>query len=142
MVWPLLPKILHCSYFFEPITTQSTQSQPSHVSISVHPMFAGLPNSLFFAAFGINTPSSKPRDGCKLLEPILVPLLNRFVHTSGTSRWWSGRSNLFCILSPAEKLLEVCPYRDSSLGYGSQRRDSCPYPQPSSQGYPRELSPI
>jgi hypothetical protein len=49
-------------------------------------------------------PSPKSRDGCKLLEPILVPFLNHFIHTSGTSRWWSGQSNLFCISFLAEKL--------------------------------------
>jgi hypothetical protein len=84
LVWPLLPKSLFFSNFFEPITTQS---QPSHISIFLHPTFTGQPNSLFFACFGINMPSPKSRDGCKLLELILVPLINCFVNTSGTSRW-------------------------------------------------------
>jgi hypothetical protein len=80
--------------FFEPITTQS---QPNHISIFVHPMFAGPPNSLFFATFGINTPSPKSRDACKLLEPLLVPLQNCFVHTS-----WSMHSNKHhgCVSAP------------------------------------------
>ncbi len=95
-----MPKILVFWIFFKPITTQS---QPNHVSNFVHPTFAGTLNSLFFASFGINTPSPKSRDKCKLLEPILVPLINCFIDTSGTSRWWSGRSDLFCILAPAEK---------------------------------------
>ncbi len=71
MVWPILSKILCFSEFFEPITTQS---QPNHAPIFVHPTFAGLLNSLFFATFGINTLSLKSRDACKLLEPILVSL--------------------------------------------------------------------
>ncbi len=94
-------KFLVSRFLFEPITTQS---QPVHVSIFVHQTFTGMSNSFFFASFSINTPSSKSRDGCKLLEPIFVPLLYSFVHTSGTSRWWSGRSDSFCILAPAEKL--------------------------------------
>jgi hypothetical protein len=83
LVWSLLPKILGFLNFFEPITTQS---QPNHESIFVYPMFAGMLNSLFFASFGINVPLPKSRDGCKLLEPIMVPLQNCFVHTSWTSR--------------------------------------------------------
>jgi hypothetical protein len=106
LVWPLLLKILCFSDFFEPITTQS---QPNHVSIFFNLTILGPPNSLFFARFGINTPSPKSRGGCKISEPILVPLLNRFVHTSGTSRWWSGQSNLYYILSPAEKLCTHAP---------------------------------
>jgi hypothetical protein len=108
--------------FFEPITTQS---QPNHVSIFVHPTFAGPPNSLFFASFGINMPSPKSRDGCKFLEPVLVHLINRFVNTSGTSRWWSKQSNLFCILALAEKSC-ICWYQNAQIpitgnGYASTR---------------------
>jgi hypothetical protein len=102
LVWPLLPKNLPFLEFFEPITTQS---QPNHVSIFVHSTFAGLMNSLFFARFGINTPSPKSRDGWELLEPILVFFIHHFVNTSGTCRWWLGQSNLFCKLAPAEKLI-------------------------------------
>ncbi len=93
------------------------QSQPNHNPITFPSssiqrlQFAGPPTSLFFASFGINTPSPKSRDGCKLLEPILVPLINHFGHTSGTSRWWSGQSKLFCILTPAEKLCIHAPKR-------------------------------
>ena len=65
-------------------------------------MFVGMLNSLFFASFGINTPSPKSRDGWELLEPILVFFIHHFVNTSGTCRWWLGQSNLFCILTPAE----------------------------------------
>ncbi len=52
LIWPLLSKTLHFLDFFEPITTQS---QPNHVSIFVHPTFTGPPNSLFFCHFLAST---------------------------------------------------------------------------------------
>jgi hypothetical protein len=97
----MLPKILSFWIFFEPIMTQSR----FHLHQSFVQVVCRNLELTLFCQFWHQHAVTKIKGWVQnILEPILVPLLNCFVHISGTSRWWSGQSNLFCILVPAEKL--------------------------------------